>query len=131
MGFIRFTVSTVDEESLKPLGVLNAAFRLQREGKLTRSEDDALEELRCWFNSYLERPTKFSRSRSKAQHKKRKALSWFKDSAAEHIRQMRKVGAILKSHGIEFGMVTCERPGYILYEDEHQVVAESFSDTPT
>lgn len=131
MGFIRFTIDEIDSDSLKPLGVLNAAFELQRKGKLSKDEDALIDQLRNWFNTHLDRPERFSRSRSKARNKRGKALSWFKDSAVDHIRQMRAVGAILEAHGITCRMIVCERPGYVVYEDEHQIVAEPFSDTPT
>jgi len=85
--------------------------------------------LRFWFGENLEVPSKFSRSSSKAQHKKRKAISWFRDSATEHIKNIREIVQILSEYGIAVRMLTTERPGYIVYEDEFQVVAEPFAET--
>ncbi|MFY7916503.1 MAG: hypothetical protein ACOVPA_17750, partial [Rubrivivax sp.] len=55
--------------------------------------------------------------------------SWFKDTAAEHIRQMRLLADILERHGIQVDMLRTRRPGYVVYEDDHQVAAEPYSDT--
>ncbi len=62
--------------------------------------------------------------------RKRKAISWFKDTATEHLRRIRDVCAILEHHDVRVRMITTDRPGYILYEDEFQVAAEPFADTP-
>lgn len=51
------------------------------------------------------------------------ALSWFKPTAREHISNMRALAAILDAHGITVDVLREQRPGYIVYEDEHQVVA--------
>ena len=131
MGFIRFVVSSLDPDSSKRLGILNAAYELQKQGQLSRAEDRALQDLREWFNQNLEKPARFSRSSSKAQHKQPKALSWFKDSSTEHIRRTREVAKLLEAHAIGTQMITVERVGYVVYEDEYQIVAEPFSDTLT
>jgi hypothetical protein len=106
-------------------------FSLQEDGSLSKAEDAAIEALRQWFNRHLAQPAKFTRSKSKAQDKKYKALSWFKDSAVEHLRKIREAAEILEAHGVNVRMITCERPGYIVYEDRYQIVAEPFADTAT
>jgi len=73
-------------------------------------------------------PTRFaisSKSNAKAQ-----ALSWFRDTAAEHINQMRKYQRILDGYGLQVTMLRTTRPGYVVFEDKYQVVAYPFSDTP-
>jgi hypothetical protein len=37
--------------------------------------------------------------------------------------------AILQNHGIPVRMLKADRIGYVVYEDEYQVVAEPFADT--
>jgi hypothetical protein len=44
---------------------------------------------------------------------------------------MHQLASILESHGYVVAIVREERVGYIVYEDEHQVVAEPFADTRT
>ena len=38
---------------------------------------------------------------------------------------------ILNEHGIRTEMITSARPGYIVFEDEHQVAAVPFKETTT
>jgi hypothetical protein len=129
--FIRFVVDEKDEESLVPLGVFHALGRLQDIGVLDEAESVLAKQHYQWFKDNLKTPTKFTRSKSKAPYrKKRKAISWFKDTAAEHLRRLRDINVILEQHDVRVRMITTDRPGYILYEDDFQVAAEPFADTP-
>ena len=38
---------------------------------------------------------------------------------------------VLEAHGYHVSILLEERLGYIVYEDEHQVIAEPFADTRT
>ena len=58
--------------------------------------------------------------------KKSRAISWFKDTAHEHVAHVRSLVAILQNHGISLGMLKTNRVGYVVYQDEYQVVAEPF-----
>ncbi|MDP2123062.1 MAG: hypothetical protein Q8J92_01645 [Parvibaculum sp.] len=42
---------------------------------------------------------------------------------------MREISRILQEYGHFVTMIKSARPGYIVYEDEHQIVAEPFADT--
>ncbi len=42
---------------------------------------------------------------------------------------MERLAEILREHGYTVSRITEHRVGYIVYEDEHQVVAEPFADT--
>ena len=88
-----------------------------------------MEDIWAWFNHHLERPERLalsSRSHAKAQ-----ALSWFRDTAANHISKMRAFAEILERYGIHVQMIRTSRTGYVLYEDESQIAAYPFADTPT
>jgi len=54
-----------------------------------------------------------------------------RDSATEHISHIRDrdVVGILENHGINVQMLTTDRVGYVVYEDEFQIVAEPFDDS--
>jgi protoheme ferro-lyase len=91
-------------------------------------EEPHLDELRQWFNTHLEKPTRFTAAKPPHYRKRSKAISWFKDSAHEHIARVREIVAILENHGVPVRMIKADRVGYIVYEDEHQIVAEPFSD---
>ena len=43
---------------------------------------------------------------------------------------MREYQRVLEAYDIRLEMLRTERPGYIVYEDDHQVVAYPFADTP-
>jgi hypothetical protein len=38
-------------------------------------------------------------------------------------------GRILEEHGIPAEVIETERPGYVVYEDEFQLIAEPFAET--
>ncbi len=127
--YLRFVVADIDEDSEKELGVFHAVRNLREDGKLYHYEEDQHDLIRGWFNENLEKPTRFTASKPPFYRKKNKAISWFKDSAHEHLAHVRSLVAILQNHGIPVRMLKTERVGYIVYEDEYQVVAEPFSDT--
>ncbi len=54
-------------------------------------------------------------------------VSWFKDtpSAQEWISVFRDLVAILEDSDMEVGMLTTDKPGMIVYEDDYQIVAKS------
>jgi len=81
-----------------------------------------------WFNKHLQTPTRFTAAKPPYYRKQSKAISWFRDTAHEHIGYIREMAAILENHGVPVRMIKAERVGYVVYEDEHQVVAEPFSD---
>ena len=93
-----------------------------------RREQDFMN-LRKWFKEHLEKPKSFSRSRK--PRATRVALSWFKDTAKLHIAKMYEFAAILEAHGVHVEVIRTTRPGYVVYEDEHQITAEPFSETGT
>lgn len=125
--YLRFVVPDIDEESQKDLGVFHAMRNLERKGKLDRHEDEECEQIMDWFDQNLERPTRFTASKPPHHNKRSKAISWFKDSAHEHIARVRVLVTILQNHGIAVRMLKTDRVGYIVYEDEYQIVAEPFA----
>jgi hypothetical protein len=98
--YLRFVVSEIDEDSNMELGVFHALGYLREEGKLSDFEEEQHELIRHWFNAHLEKPVRFTASKPPFYRKKNKAISWFKDTAHEHLAQIRGLVAILKSHGV-------------------------------
>lgn len=127
--FVRFVVQAPNPDSGHRQGLFMAMATLNRSNALRAHEQAAWDELREWFDRHLERPDRFARA-GKA-HAKEVALSWFKSDAAEHIARMRQIAGILAAHGCHVEMIRSDRPGYIVYEDEHQIAAEPFRDTTT
>ena len=79
-----------------------------------------------WFDAELDLPERFHLSTNPHAHGK--ALSWFKPEATDHIRQARIILAVMVQYGIPSEMVTTSRPGYVVYEDDHQICAIPFRD---
>jgi hypothetical protein len=126
--FLRFVVADIDEDSGKELGVFQAVYNLRDDGKLYEHEEEHLASVRKWFNEHLEKPTRFTASKPPYYRKPKKAISWFKDSALEHLAYIRDMVAILHNHGISVRMLKTDRVGYVVYEDEYQIVAEPFAE---
>lgn len=126
--YVRFVVAELNDDSERDLGVFQAAYRLRNQGKLYPYEEPHLDELLQWFNTHLEEPTRFTTAKPPYYRKRNRAISWFKDSAQEHILRIREIAAILENHGVPVRMVKSDRVGYVVYEDEHQIVAEPFSE---
>jgi len=116
--YLSFVVAEIDEDSQQDLGVFQAIHKLEREGKLAEREQEQSALIDKWFDKNLRKPTRFTSSKPPFYRKKNKAISWFKDKAYEHLSQIRSLVAILENHGV----------GYIVYEDEYQIVAEPFAD---
>jgi hypothetical protein len=128
MRYIRFVVAEQDLTSGFRKGVIHAAYDLADSGRLLPHEDQRFQHVRSWLNTNLPQPTRFARKRN-ASHTRTRGLSWFKDTARDHLHYMRELVGILEAHGIRTEMILAERPGYIVYEDGVQVVAEPFGDT--
>jgi hypothetical protein len=91
-----------------------------------------LTELLVWFGKNLATPQRFNRSKSKGFYRRAtRGTAWFKDSAADCLSRMHQMRGILEKYDHPVRMLTETRVGYVLYEDEFQVVAEPFSDTRT
>jgi hypothetical protein len=127
--FLRFVTSEVHEESHEALGVFQAAFRLRNNGALSEQEEAAFEEIREWFSRNLKRPARFTSAKPPFYRKRQNGISWFKDSAQEHISKIREMAALLERHDVAVRMIKSIRPRYIVYEDDFQIVAAPFVDS--
>ena len=124
--YLRFVVAEIDEDSQCELGIFHALGHLRDDGKLLPYEVEQHELVREWFNQNLEKPTRFTTAKAPFYRKQNKAISWFKDSAIEHLSRIRALVAILENHGVSVRMLKTDRVGYIVYEDQYQIVAEPF-----
>jgi Arc/MetJ-type ribon-helix-helix transcriptional regulator len=109
-------------------GVVRAALALWRANILEARQQEALRAILDWLNEHLARPERLSVSRSpRAQET---ALSWIRGSAQEHLSYLRRLAALVGTGGAVVDELRTKRPGYVVYEDTHQVVALPFADTP-
>ncbi len=127
--FLRFVTSDLDEESHQELGVFHAAGHLRDSGLLSQHDEQTLQEIRDWFSCNLKKPAKFTNAKPPHYRKRKNGISWFKASAQEHISKIREIIAILESYDVSVRMIKTDRPGYVVYEDQFQIVAVPFADS--
>lgn len=118
--YIRFVVDRKDEESNVDQGIFQAVGRARQWGYVRGSDLDALTALNEWFSENLETPTAFGRGKLSL------GICWFKTDANEHIKNIWQMIRILEKNGIYVKKIRTDRPGFIVYEDEWQLVAEPF-----
>ncbi len=117
---IRFVVGLKDDDSHVEQGIFQAAANGLKLRNITGKDADELNEIRGWFSDNLDKPTSFGRD------KLRTGICWFKTEASEHISRIWEMIHILERNGIYVKMIRTDRPGYVTYEDEWQLVAEPF-----
>lgn len=122
--FIRFAVKDVDDSSLQQSGIFTAIYGLEREGQLSVEEAAWFSEAETWFNTNLKAPDRLQLSNRPGAP--RTAITWLKASAVKHVSRMRELVALLRHKDIHVDEFTTERPGYVVYEDDHQVAAVPF-----
>jgi hypothetical protein len=125
--FIRFVIENLDPDSGRRQGLFQAGRELRLSGRLSRHDEARHQILLDWFDTHLEKPARLalsSRPGAKAQ-----TISWFRDTASEHIKKMREFQQLLEEYGLAVEIIKCGRPGYIVYEDEFQVTAFPFNGT--
>jgi len=127
--YVRFITHTHDEDSGRRQGLFQAMAELRKNRDFPEHDAQIYNEIYDWFRHNLSTPNTFTRSAR--PHAKNVAISWFKDTASEHISKMRAAAQILQAHGVIVEVLYVERPGYIVYEDEFQVTAEPFKETTT
>jgi hypothetical protein len=125
---IRFVTSSRHPPYGHRSGIFRVAYALCRTNELAAADIEEIRGLLDWFNDHLARPERLAASRHpRAQGT---GVSWIRASADEHLRRLRRLTAILDAAGIAVEELRTMHPGYILYEDAHQVVALPFADTP-
>jgi len=118
--YVRFVIGRKDADSDVERGIVQAAAQTLECQNITGADADELKELRAWFNENLEKPTSFGRDRL------RLGICWFKTDASDHINRIWEMVSILERNGIYVKKIRTDKPGYVIYEDEWQLVAEPF-----
>ena len=114
----------MDDDNQTIDGIFWVAQYMYHNDRISPEEEGRVWQILNWYGKNLEVPGRLSRSSKKSAEKK--ALSWFKDTASEHLKNMYELLEILDRHGALTDVIKTNRPGYIVYEDENQVVAEPF-----
>jgi hypothetical protein len=131
--FLRFVCARTIEGLNARAGLFDAAYDLRERSDLEPSARDRLDAELEWFRSHLPVPSRLNRSRSKGYYRRRvtHGLSWFKSTADAHLARAFDLAALLTEHGYPIEVIKSRSPGYLVYEDSVQIVAEPFADTPT
>lgn len=125
--FLRFEIEEKDQDSGHKMGLFSAMGELVHDGVLYEYEIDLEKEIYSWFKENLKVPR--VQASDSAYYAKPGAISWFKNSAIDHIDKMRQYAQILDAHGVSVLQVKTDRPGNIVYEDKYQIAAIPFNDT--
>jgi hypothetical protein len=132
MMFIRFVTRDRNPDFGFENGPFKLAYALRRSADVVEADRVALSDVLDWFDRHLERPSRFNRTSSKGFYRRNtRGIAWFKDTASEHLARLHTLAAILERHGHPIDVVTENRIGYVVYEDDVQVVAEPFAETRT
>jgi hypothetical protein len=118
--YVRFVIGRKDEDSHVEQGIFQAAALALEWGNITGADAGELNELRAWFGDNLEEPTSFGRDTL------RLGICWFKTHSDQHIARIWEMVRILERNGIYVKKIRTDKPGYLIYEDEWQIVAEPF-----
>jgi hypothetical protein len=113
-------------------GIFPLAHKLRDDPSVASENRAVLTEHLSWFDKHLAEPKRFNRSTSKGFYRRTtKGIAWFRDSAGECLERMHGMKAVLEAEGHVVHMITEERVGFVVYEDEMQVIAEPFAETRT
>ena len=74
-----------------------------------------------WFKENLAVPKHFEQTYG---GRGRPGLSWFKPIATEHIKQMHQLKLAVEECGVHVEILTTRDPGSIIWQDQHQLVAD-------
>jgi hypothetical protein len=122
--FVRFITTRQHPATGVQMGIFQTELLMPPYGRVAEWDEARLKAIKDWFNEHLEKPERVARSRR--PNGAHAAVGWFKASAVEHIARARDLASLLESYGISTQMVTTDRPGYVVYEDEFQIAAEPF-----
>ena len=118
--YLRFITEFENEWGEQETGVFQALGYLVQSDQTFEYDLQRLKEIREWFNNALDHPKRFNKHSNK--NKPNIAISWFKDSAKEHLKNMYDLIPIFDAYGIPIEVIKKENPGYKVFEDEFQVV---------
>jgi hypothetical protein len=124
--FIRFVISHRHLEAGAYDGTFRLAYRLRGSSVATPADRSALTEALNWFEGNLGTPAHRRRTASRGiSCRHTRGISWFKDTAVDHLARMQEIRRVLERYGHQVQMLTEARVGEVVYEDEYQVVAEA------
>jgi hypothetical protein len=132
MAFLRFTLGQRHPESGVEEGLFRLAYALRGDPRVDARDRQLLVENLAWFDKHLSVPGRLNRSRSKGYYRRAtKGIAWFRDTAADCISRMYQIKGVLERLGYAITVIQESHVGFVVYEDDFQIVAEPFSETRT
>jgi hypothetical protein len=127
--YLRFELLSKNSATGKGDGIFVGAYALVYFDVPAEFAHDQIIELIEWFKKNLAVPPRLNTSKSKGWYRREpKGVAWFKPNAHDHIAKARELMSLMAENGIHTRMRTTSRPGYVVYEDAHQLIAEPFHD---
>ena len=123
--YLRFITQHITETEETTRGFFQTLDYVENHYLTLKEDKEILAALHSWFRKNLDAPDWFKNPTGR-QHEYH-SLSWFKDSAKEHIQKIYEIAVILEKYDLIVERVTTKRPGRIVYEDEYQISAVPFS----
>ena len=127
--YIRFVAIDPQREPDRPKGVFDAAYDILHRGDAPEYLQTEMRETLDWFVANLPIPDRFARTRR--SHRSDSGICWFKTDNNDCIAQVRYLVYLVTECGIPVRELRTEHPGYRIYEDGWQLVAEPFASTPS
>lgn len=118
-AFIRLEVRDTHHESGQLVGIFHAVRYLRDDDLLSPAELTVADQVFDWMWTHLDAPDQAIL----AAHPR--AVSWFRATATECLRQAELIAAILETHGQVVIRRHVDDPGPLVYQDAVQVLALS------
>lgn len=125
MELLRFVIPDRDQRTGQPMGLMTLAYGLLRSRDIAQSDESELQRLVHWMETHIPVPSRFARKRN-VSHKETHGISWIKADAADAISHLHAIAEIMERYGYRIDILRTDRPGYVVYEDDLQIVAEPF-----
>ena len=123
--FIRFVSGEINEASHVAAGLFCAAFDLIDEGQIPDYDHAELAELIDWFDLYLKGPFEY---RLRRFWRAQRSICWFKSGACEYVQRAWLMMNLLERNDVFMRMIKSRTVGFVIYEDEAQVLAYPSAD---
>ncbi|MFO1017829.1 MAG: hypothetical protein U1E03_09550 [Hyphomonadaceae bacterium] len=130
---IRFVVHRKHWRSGQRSGLFQALTEILEDESAAQLRP-AILDLSKWFDANLRSPFRNSTRQSQPDWKiepQSRSISWIKVASNEHLSRLFQLRALVEQAGWQVDELRTTKPERVLYEDEHQIVAIPFSDTPT
>lgn len=123
--YIRFVVDEIDEGSGQRKGIFQAIGNMKRQDVFYEYELEHIADVMDWFNENLESPLDYLNKQK--LRKSEVCISWFIESASEHIAKVREFVCLVESKGVVVSQIRTDNPGKTVYVDEYQLFAKPFT----